>query len=1217
MRERPRAHRAFEPLSEVVIARPGRQPVQAVLRANEVSRERIDELEKTARDLPRLEVSKDTGAVDVKLESPSGEQIKAGAVLLERGKQHIAVPQDPISRRFRADKIPAGEYTCRAASSKDGRAESMVTVRADDVARLALRLDGKELRGTTKVKLAIKGGQNDRVRVRVLDKETGHYLLDTHVDVVRGIAELEAPYGRLHFQIDDEEVDSCYDTDNTDISEFLPPLLVELIPKLIPEPDPPPEWAIPLGEEFREISRFLNIAGIDSLETLAAAEPEQLMHRQLELGTENGAPLNRRLFADAVTRARSAVGATPFRGRAEMGFKVGGRRTFSRSFRPDQEGPLEFALEVPAGQELQLKIEGVGRPIQRKLSRSETISIPISKAELEAKSVVRVELSGVSNAEVRGLLRAHAVHELFDPGIVSFLPTPADNIQTILASLAVQNPGLSTTMPAAVMAPENIQMWLDRARTLMNELGVCSILDLGRFRLDPMRIMRTGAYLAPAVQPPQTIHPVLHYKFSELIQNSVLYYQPNFLLHETAVILAGEWDLRGQDVVIGKEVRELVVIAQSIRYDGASRITWETPALAQANTYWPNIADRGPDGVGPGANGIDGADGDQNPHPNKNGGANATTAAPIVTMYLLNATNGLPPIELHGQNGGIGGRGQNGGAGGNGAEGLRADGTFFGGCCRGVGRGGDGGRGGDAGRGGKGGRGGDGGRVTILTTPDSLAVLAGGPPMIDVRPGSGGAGGPPGSPGAGGAGGPAGTADCEIWCDEHPERTGGAGGEGGVGIIGAVGDPGPAVVADAIQLLPITAAQWLAELNNPHILSLNIYDAEPGQTVTITGRNFDPAGDRVFFDGENVGPVASATTATFVVPNNSGGGLHPVVIRPATASDRRSNRAMLRVLPKLLDLPAQPRWIEGQTVTLNGLAFVSGAQVFAEDRSTSPVTSYLLPAPSLVTRTSITLQIPAAPMGNLRGVRRIVVRNPDGGASRDERVIRLSDTIVVRCTAFRVVGSTPGTGTTRSAAQIASLFDESNPLSVSVPWGQARISFRLVSPVANITTTDADANLWPLEDDAAAQALFNSAPGVLGTIAFFFVRDVDLSTAFAGFGGGPIFFGDEPGFGISPVDFQQIAAHEIGHALCLRHVCSVGEGPGTFFNRSCESSDEGFLMYPHWNVSDGMVIHSGQVAPARSGATHLEDGKTASLPAGSLFNGNNTVPQCGADDTQN
>ncbi|ACL65254.1 hypothetical protein A2cp1_1912 [Anaeromyxobacter dehalogenans 2CP-1] len=1202
-----------ETLAEVIVRPPGYVPASAVVRASELTPERIAEVGSALEELPRLRVSGQAGAIDVKLELAGGEQVKSGAVVLERDDRRLEVPQDPVSRRFRLDGVEPGEYVVRAASAALGRAERTISVRPDDVARVAMRLDGRPLHGTSTVRLVLAGARGDEVRVRALDKDSGRYVVDRRVPIHGGLVELEAPFGRIHWDLDDGEARSCYDTDETDVWEILPPRRVQLVARRDLDPDPPPDWTIALGDEFRSVGRVLPRIGIDSIDGLAAAEPEQLMHRMLALRGDREAPINRRLLAESVLAARVAVGAMALRGEVQTQVTLRANATFTRSLLPALPGDLVFTVDLQPGQTAELRIDGPSARIRRKVEGADTIALAVSAADVAAKRPFRVSLANTSGDSIGGIVKVSSPVAKHVPGGLALQPTVEQRISNILTALAAQNPGLGTDEPDAVLAPQNIQMWLDRARTLMTELGVCSVRDLGSFRLDPNRKLRVGAYVAPVVQPPRTIPTIPRYRFAELLQN-VLYYEPNLVLHDTAVVMAGEWDIRGQDVVVGQEVRELVVIVESIRYDGATRITWETPPLPPAAAFWPSPAAPGSSGGSPGAQGGDGEDGDQAPHPTKNGGADAVVPAPIVTMYVLNATSGLPPIDLRGQDGGRGGRGQDGGRGGDGATGLRADGTFFGGCCRSVGSGGDGGLGGDAGRGGTGGKGGDGGRLTLLTTHQSIAALDAAPPSIDVNPGGGGPGGDPGNAGLGGNGGAAGTADCETWCDEHPERRGARGADGAAGIPGAFGPPGPSVVPDAIQILPITPQQWYDELNRPHILSLSVYEAEPGQTVSIAGQNFDPSIDRVFFDGADVGPVASATTAAFVVPNDSDGGFHPVVLRPAGVSDRRSNRVMLRVLPKLLALPSPPRWIEGQTVVLNGLAFAGGAQVFAEDRSVAPALSYLLPTSS-VTRTAITLTIPPAPLGSLRGVRRIVVRNPDGGTSRDERAIRISDTIVVRVAAFRVVGTSPGSGTTRTAAEIADLFSEGGAFSVTAPWGQARISFRLVQGVTDVSTTDVHANTWPIDDPAADRALFAAAPGVLGALNFFFARDVEFATAYAYFGGGPLFIGDEGG-PLGPVDLQQVVAHEIGHALCLRHVCDAGEGPGTFFDRACDGGDETFLMYPFWDASDGMAIHGGQVDPARIGATHVEDGKVASLPAGSLFMGNNTIPQCATADAQ-
>lgn len=327
---------------------------------------------------------------------------------------------------------------------------------------------------------------------------------------------------------------------------------------------------------------------------------------------------------------------------------------------------------------------------------------------------------------------------------------------------------------------------------------------------------------------------------------------------------------------------------------------------------------------------------------------------------------------------------------------------------------------------------------------------------------------------------------------------------------------------------------------------------------------------------------------------------------------------MVQVLPKITGLSAG-RWTEGRTVTIDGLAFRPGCQVFAEDWSATPHVLFNVPVTS-VTRTQITLTIPAGPLGNLRGVRRIRVRNPDNGTSRGEWVARISDTIVVRVAAFRLVGSVTGTQTVRTAAEITELFTEGTPHSISVPWGQARISFELAQPVKDLMVDDTVANIFPMESGSPHPTwdkVLTATTFVPGALNILFARDVQSATAYAQFGGGPVVFGDEPGYTITAVDFQQIVAHEFGHALCLRHVCNGGgEGPGTFFGRNCQTGDEAFLMYPFWNVSDSMTIDPGQVGPARSGASYVETGKTQPLAITALYQ-NAVPPRCAVDDPTN
>ncbi|GAO45413.1 IPT/TIG domain-containing protein [Flavihumibacter petaseus] len=1188
-----------------------------ILPSREASAEKIKELKKTLKDLPGLFSDKNLGAIDVKLENNEGEQVKNGTVLLESTGGNIQIALDPVSRRFRAGGISPGDYLLKATDSINGSGNKQITVRAGNVSRNTLVLDGIKPQMPTTVRFQLKGFSGNEIRLRAKDRINGKLVFDKTVPVKDELVEIKdfLP-GRFHWDFGIDDNYNCYDSDEGGLNIHLNPHRIDwqVVKSPIPNPPDPRFHGLPL--ELEGFTRILPELGIHSLAELASVEPEDLMHRSQKLSDKNLTPTNSKIFGIAIREAKNLLGAHTSSADQQTQFRMKDGSETRKSWIPRTAGEGETHIDLGHGQKGEVIIETPQGIEQRSFTGSTIVHWQADSEDIAAGKAFRISLKNISGKSSVAKVFTKMPKNRLVPGFVPKLLTTKEMIESICRGVAEQNPGLGYTVPDAIMEPENIQMWLDRAQTFMREAGVCSINDLGRFRMNPLQKFKTGVYAAPVVQPPAYVPPLLHYAFRELISNSILYYQPNDLLHETAVVLAGEWDIRGQSVVIAKEVRELVVIARSVLHDSASRITWEMPVLPSANSYWPNPAPAGSNGNGAGVPGQDGADGDPNPHPSYNGGADAVTPAPTITMYILDATNNLPPIDLKGQQGGTGGRGQNGGRGGNGAEGLRADGTFFGGCCRGVGTGGNGGQGGDAGRGGKGGNGGRGGLITLLTSPASIAILAAVPPTIDINGGNGGDGGPAGDPGEGGTGGPAGTADCETWCDDHPERRGSDGATGAPALQGLPGDNGPMPVEDAFQVLPITEEQWNQEFNKPHILSIQVAEAEPGETVQITGQNFDPAIDRVYFDGVNVGPVTSATAASFTVPLDADGGYHPIIVREPGLSDRRSNRVMLRVLPKLDDIAAGTRWVENQAVTLNGLAFKPGLQVLAEDRSVSPAASYSLPVTG-VTRTAINLQVPGGFLGSLRGVRRIVVRNPDGGVSRGEKVARISDTIVVRCAAFIVKGTSPGIGTTRTVAEITNLFAEGPAFSITIPWSQARISFRLVQAVTTINVSDTNANIWPLLDNPTDTGILSTAPGVNGALNFFFVRDVEIATAYAYFGGGPLFIGDEGG-PLSPVDFQQVVAHEVGHSLCLRHICDGGsEGPGTFFNRLCDDGDDAFLMYPYWDTSNGMAIDPGQVDPARLGATHFEDGKTASLPATSLFQGMNTAPQCLTADTQN
>lgn len=1203
-RTMPRAsrHRARPAQVEVEVNRPD-APRESAIVAEEEAGRTLAILASRDRDLPRLDIDGEHGAVDVRLENAVGKAVKRGLLLVDGPGGPVTVEIDPATRRFRRGSLSPGDYTIHAQAGADGSGSATLRVRANEVTRHAVVLDGRQIEGTTSLRLAV--GNRESVRVKVFNRDTGAAVLDGSFTVRDGFVDLlPVPIGSIHLDVEgDGGATSCYDADTGDERFRLPPKFIEIKrPPWRDLPDPP-DWFQELGGEFKGGWEVFHQLGIGSLEQLAHVEPEALMHDALDQGLS----VHSRVLALAVDTARALIGAATPDALVRIPLRVAAGGSTITSLNLQQEGKVALDVDL-RGERGTVVLGWPGHEESFDVDGSRRLTIDVTKALVTQRAQLRIRVENTADHPIAGSVAAvlPQAHEITPRKM-----TTRDHLNSIYSSLAERNPGILAHFNEVTLLPGNIAGWVSHARAAMHTLGVCSIDDLGPMRMDPAQKLQAGAYVAPAHQPPIAV-PLTDYTFSHVIDGSILRYLPNETLHDTAIVLASEWNIRGQHIVLASDVRELLVVVHSIGYDGGSSITWEHTTLPDGPAYWPSPAPDGAQGCGPGANGHPGTDGNQNPGINT--GANAVVDAPIITMYLRNATNGLPPIDLRGQQGGAGGRGQDGGRGGDGQCGEKAEGSYWSGCCRGVGWGGDGGKGGKGGRGGRGGDGGRGGRITVLTPPASITAIDAQHPAIDINPGAGGVGGPPGNPGAGGKGGPAGSSECEPYCSGHPERHGNDGASGDAGIWGPAGAAGAAPPSDALQFLPLTEAQWDDQFNTPHILHVQPLEVEPGEHVTISGDHFDPGSDHVFFDGVDVGAVASATSAAFDVPLTIEGGFHPVVVGTGPT---KSNKVMIKVIPKVTAL-TPGRWIEGQGVTIDGLAFRTGCRVIAEDWHTTPHTPFLLPVDT-VSRTQIHLTIPAAPLGNLRGVRRIRVWNPDDGLSRDERVARISDTIVVRVAAFRLVGTTTGTQTVHTAAEITDLFSEGTAHSISIPWSGARISFQLAQPVTDLMVDDTVANVFPFESGsphATWDRVLTAATFVPGALNILFARDVEDRTAYAQFGGGPVVFGDDPGQTITPTELQWIVAHEFGHAMCLRHVCDgSGEGPGTFFNRNCQQGDEAFLMYPFWGL-DGFSLNAGECDTARHGASYVETGKTAPLAIADLFQ--STVPaRCAIDDTDN
>ena len=527
-----------------------------------------------------------------------------------------------------------------------------IEVREGDVTRAAVRLDSVAAAGTAALTLRVRGATGTHVTVHAADRLSGRKIFEKRAEIRDGAVRLrEVPLGLWH--LDDSGAAGCYDVDAGDGDLLFDlPLLVEIDPfrRFLPDPpDPGPLFG--LSEKYAGLARVLPELGVRTVQELANVEGEDLMHRFRTSGLARHMSIPNPLFGGVVQEARALTGLATSAGPQAARFLLGHGKTYRRAFLPAAAGKAEFTFDIPAGHAAEVVIAKPSGSKRQKIEGRRTLSLEITAEDIASEKPIEVSILNTAGKDYpvrwNSLLPATEIR----PSFVFSPPSTRDGIAAIYAAWASRNPGISPDVVETSLAPENIRGWIDRARTFFSMTGVCSINDLGTFRMNPMQRLVPGAYVAPFKKPsgPGDVVSLGHYAFSKVINGSILYYRPNDTLHDTALVMAGAWDIRGQVVVIGQEVRELVVIAKSVLHDGGSRIAWERPALPSAYTYFPDKAARGADGASPGQSGQPGANGDFDPHPAHNGGGNADVPGPIVTLYILDATNNLPPSTSQGR----------------------------------------------------------------------------------------------------------------------------------------------------------------------------------------------------------------------------------------------------------------------------------------------------------------------------------------------------------------------------------------------------------------------------------------------------------------------------------------------------------------------------------------------------------------------------------------
>jgi hypothetical protein len=238
----------------------------------------------------------------------------------------------------------------------------------------------------------------------------------------------------------------------------------------------------------------------------------------------------------------------------------------------------------------------------------------------------------------------------------------------------------------------------------------------------------------------------------------------------------------------------------------------------------------------------------------------------------------------------------------------------------------------------------------------------------------------------------------------------------------------------------------------------------------------------------------------------------------------------------------------------------------------------------------------------------------------NEVVVRIGKQIIVKCAAFRLVGQTSGVTTSQTTAQITALFVEGGFNALTHWWGAADIVFRLVQSVRDVLIDDEIAECFPQdpvddqEQEAAMTAVAAAAPFVPGAINLVFCNDVEAAVGFSRSGGGPAFLGEE-GDELEPPTRLKLAAHELGHTLCLTHACGDEGMPDCtelHLTRMMhpEVVDEG----PFGQQSSTAELTSSEIQLARRTATHFEGGKTTPAVVDNIQFGST---RCLEGDTEN
>ena len=432
---------------------------------------------------------------------------------------------------------------------------------------------------------------------------------------------------------------------------------------------------------------------------------------------------------------------------------------------------------------------------------------------------------------------------------------------------------------------------------------------------------------------------------------------------DSAVIVAGTFNLHNTELVIEPEVSTLYIIAEKIICSANSKITWRRPGgSTPPRADNPGLNGRSYSGVVQKPNSYDGCDGGDG-LPGINGAVGSKgLSAPNIEVWVKDM-NSMPDFDLNGEDGIKGGRGQRGGRGGNGANGrVGRIKTFLWEtwCHKDPGDGGDGGDGGKGGNGGRGGNGGSGGDITIGVLDGTLeSTVTSKSFKIKNQGGQKGRGGERGEGGNGGFGGRSGAGKyCKDADDGH---------NGAKGQPGTAGSDGYSLGQDGkLTFFEFSENAWEDLLTRPWISDTEPDYLFPGDTLRIKGSRFTQH-DKVVIGGTQLAPTINADESlTVQIPATISGGEKSVYVKRQDGTE--SNRLRIWIKPQLNQFTEV--LMPDKSFTVNGKAFLSGAQVILNGQS--------LPT-TFVSATELRFEnIGTGGQGSAAELKTMQVVNPDG-----------------------------------------------------------------------------------------------------------------------------------------------------------------------------------------------------------------------------------------------